>query len=157
MTPAEAAGAVSRLGTAWSRGRGQATVRARSLACEACGAAEGQEFSHRISASRGGIWAPSNGVRACHRCHGWLEAHPTWAGDGGWHIRRDLRSPLEVPVFLVTPEAPLGGWMLLDDEGGRESVHHDDHGLPEVPAHLPPGHVRLGLGRPLGTVPWVTP
>jgi hypothetical protein len=96
-------------------------------------------------------------VRACRRCHDWFEAELILATGGGWHIRRDPRSPLDVPVFLVTPEVPLGGWFLLDDEGGREQVHPDDHGLPEVPAVLPPGHVRYAVGRPVGTVPWVEP
>lgn len=151
----------ARLSVQFPKARGQRLVRDRSAVCEACGAAPGQSFSHRVSRSRGGTWAPSNGVRACGSgttgCHGWFEDHPTWAGDGGWHIRRDLRPAIEVPVFIVTPESPLGAWNLLDDEGGREPVHADDYGLPEVPAHLPPGHVRLVLGRPLGTVPWVDP
>lgn len=151
----------ARLSASFPKGRGQALVRLRSAACEACGAAPGQSFSHRVSASRGGTYAPSNGIRACGSgttgCHGWFESHPLHAGNGGWHIRRDRRSPRDVPVFLVTPEAPLGGWVLLDDEGAREAVHADDHGLPEVPAVLPPGHVRLGTGRPLSTVPWVDP
>lgn len=141
----------------YPKGKGTGRVRRRSAVCEACGAAPGGEFSHRIAASRGGTWAPSNGVRACHGCHMWFEDHPDWAGEGKWHIRRDPRPPTEVPVFLVTPESPLGAWFLLDDEGGREEVYPDDHGLPEVPVHLPPGHVRLRLGRPLETVPWVTP
>ncbi len=143
------------------RGLGQETVRLRSALCEACGAAPGQSFSHRIAASRGGTYAPSNGVRACGSgttgCHGWFEAHSTWAGDGGWHIRRDRRDPLEVPVFLVTVLQPLGAWHLLDDLGGRDEVYPDEFGLPEVPVHLPPGHVRTVLGRPLETVPWVEP
>jgi hypothetical protein len=62
-----------------------------------------------------------------------------------------------VPVFVVTVLAPLGAWHLLLDDGSRDEVYPDDYGLPEVPAHLPPGHVRLVLGRPLGTVPWVDP
>jgi hypothetical protein len=147
----------ARLSVQFPKGRGQATVRARSASCEACGAAPGQSFSHRVSTSRGGTWAPSNGVRACRRCHDWFEDHPTWAGDGGWHIRRDLRPAIEVPVFVVTVLAPLGAWHLLLDDGSRDEVYPDDYGLPEVPAHLPPGHVRLVLGRPLGTVPWVDP
>ncbi len=139
------------------KAKGTQLVRERSAVCECCGARPGAEFSHRRSASKGGTWAPSNGIRADHRCHRWLEDHPIWAGEGGWQIRRTLRSPLEIPAFIVTPEAPLGEWVLLDDAGGREQVHADDHGLPEVPAHLPPGHVRLGVCRPLETVPWVEP
>jgi hypothetical protein len=151
----------ARTAALFPKGKGQALVRLRSDVCEACGAAPGQSFSHRIAASRGGTYAPSNGIRACGSgttgCHGWFEHHPTWGGEGGWQIRRTLRTPLEVPAFLVTPEAPFGGWYLLDDENGREGVFPDDFGLPEVPAHLPPGHVRLRTGRPLSTVPWVEP
>ncbi len=142
--------------------RGRQVVYARSAGrCEACGGRTADSWSHRVAKGRGGSWGPSNGLHVCGSgvsgCHGWFEAHPTWAGEGGWHIRRDRRSPLDVPAFIVTPEAPLGAWVLLDDEGGREQVHHDDYGLPEVPAHLPPGHVRTMLGRPLSTVPWVEP
>lgn len=148
---------------AFLKGRGTALVRARSEICEVCGSRPGESFSHRIAASRGGTWAPSNGVRACGSgttgCHGWLKMHPTWAGEGGWHIRHDLRLPDIVPVFIVTPVAPLGGWHLLLDDLSRELVDAEGYGLPEVPAHLPPGHVRVLVlgGRPLATVPWVEP
>ncbi len=114
----------------WTRARGTAIVRERSGgSCEICRTNPGQEFSHRIAASRGGTWAPSNGVRACHGCHSWLEHHPLWATGGWWHIRRDPRSPLELPVFLKVA-------------------------LPGAPLHLP--YVVPG-GRPLATVPWVDP
>ncbi len=139
----------------WTRARGTAIVRERSGgSCEICRTNPGQEFSHRIAASRCGTWAPSNGVRACHGCHSWLEHHPLWATGGWWHIRRDPRSPLELPVFLKVALLPRGGWFLLDDAGGMELVDPDDHDLPGAPLHLP--YVVPG-GRPLATVPWVAP
>lgn len=143
----------------YPEGRGRAIVYARSGGvCECCGARRAESWSHRVAKSRGGLWSPSNGLHLCgdgtRLCHGWLEANPTWAGGGFWHIRRDLRLPDIVPTYLRTPEVPDGGWFLLLDDGSREQVHADDYGLPEAPLHLPylvPG------GRPLATVPWMDP
>ena len=143
-----------------SRGRRIVYERSGGL-CEVTGGHRADSWSHRVAKGRGGLWSPSNGLHVqgsgTTGVHGWLEAHPKWAAEGGWHIRRDPRPPTEVPVFLVTPLQSLGAWHLLLDDGSREEVHPDDHGLPEVPVHLPPGHVRLRLGRPLETVPWVEP
>lgn len=125
--------------------------------CECCGARRAESWSHRVAKSRGGSWSPSNGLHLCgdgvRLCHGWLEANPLWAGAGGWHIRRDLRLPDIVPVYLRPAWSPAG-WFLLLDDGSTEPVHADDFGLPEVPAYLP--YVLPG-GRPLATVPWVEP
>ncbi len=142
-------------GVTWSRTTGCKVVRERSGGvCEVCGLRPAQSASHRISRSRGGTWAPSNLLRVCGDgtpagggCHWWFEANPNYAGEGGWHIRRDRRSPAVIPVFLTI----WLGWHLLDDEGGRRLVDPADYGLPLVPAHFPPA------ARPLHTTPWVDP
>lgn len=135
-------------GIVWQRSGGQ---------CEICGQCPADGVSHRIAKSRGGSWHPSNLIAACGSGttldHGWLEANPSWAGEGGWHIRRDLRLPDIVPVYLRPAWAPPGWFVLLDD-GSAEPVFPDDYGLPEVPAYLP---YVLPAGRPLATVPWVDP
>jgi hypothetical protein len=138
--------------------RGRAVVYARSAGlCECCGSRRAESWSHRVAKARGGLWAPSDGLHLCgdgvRLCHGWLEAHPTWAGEGGWHIRRDPRAPAEVPVYL-RPALAWPGWYLIDDEGLYLVVDPDDYGLPEVPEHLP---YVVPSGRPLDTVPWVDP
>ena len=98
----------------------------------------GESFSHRIAASRGGSWAPSNGVRACgdgtRGCHGALERNRAGARAGGWHIEGSARRPSEVPVYLRHIQRPPG-WYLLDDYGGMVEVDPGD--LPDVPLWLP--------------------
>lgn len=139
----------------WSESRGKAVVRTRSEGvCEVDGVRWAQSWSHRVARGRGGLWQPSNGVHTCGSattgCHGWFEDHPTWAGEGGWHIRRQhLAVPADIPVFLRTQWTT--GWFLLDDLGGRYLVDPGDYGLPVMPAHFPP------VSRPLATVPWVDP
>jgi hypothetical protein len=144
--------------TAWTRTKARPIVGERSGGiCEIDGWRPAESLSHRIAVARGGLWAPSGLVHTCgdgsfgRLCHGWLEDHPTWAGEGGWQIRRDPRLPSEVPVFLRPFD--LGpGWFTLDDLGNRWRVDPADYGLPLVPAHLP-----WLSGRPLHTVPWVDP
>lgn len=137
--------------------RGRRIVRERSGGlCELDGFRPAESWSHRIARSRGGTWAPSNGLATCgdgvRLCHGWLEANPTWAGEGRWHIRRlHQANPLDIPVYL-RPLDLEPGWFLLDDEGGRWPVDPADYGLPVMPAHFPPS-----AARPLHTVPWVDP
>lgn len=137
--------------------RGRRIVRERSGGwCEVCGLRRAESMSHRISKSRGGSWAPQNLIHTCgdgtRGCHGWFEANPLWAGEGGWHIRRDPRPPTEVPVYL-RPALHASGWFLIRDVGGPCLVPVDpaDYGLPLMPAHFPPS------ARPLATTPWVDP
>jgi hypothetical protein len=140
----------------WPESQGRAVVYARSGgACELRGVHRAESWSHRMAKSRGGLWRPSNGLHLCGSgttgCHGWLEAHPLWAGEGGWHIRRlHTANPLDIPVYL-RPTGMEPGWFLLDDAGGRWPIDPADYGRPAVPAHVPPA------ARPLHTVPWVDP
>lgn len=140
----------------WPEARGRAVVYTRSEGvCECCGVRRAESWSHRVAKSRGGLWQPSNGLHLCGPptgCHGWLEDHPTWAGEGGWHIRRDRRGPAEVPAYL-RPAMNASGWFLLRNTGGPylRPVDPGDYGLPVMPAHFPP------VARPLATVPWVDP
>ena len=144
----------------WTEGRGTEVVRGRSGGlCEICGVRPGESFSHRLAAGKGGTWRPSNGLRTCgdgtRLCHGWLEAHPIWAGEGGWHVRRNPVDPALQPAYLRPALAWPGWWLVTDaDPGIYVAVDPADYGLPEVPEHLP--YVPPG-GRPLATVPWVDP
>jgi hypothetical protein len=139
----------------WPEVRGREVVYARSGGvCELCGVRRAESWSHRVARSRGGLWQPSNGLHLCGPptgCHGWLEDNPTYAGEGGWHIRRrHLAVPADIPAYLRgVPGEP--GWHLIDDLGGRFLVDPADYGLPPVPAHFPHSV------RPLHPVPWVDP
>lgn len=106
--------------------------------CELCRAGSPLTFAHRRNRSHGGAWAPSNGLALCGSgttgCHGWTEANPTWAYQGGWRIHGDQTPPSEVPVWLNNP---WPGWWLLDDQGGLISLDADYDRPP--PTYLPPG------------------
>lgn len=141
----------------WSETKARRIVAERSGGvCELDGFRPAESLSHRIAVARGGTWAPSGLVHTCgdgvRGCHGWLEANPTYAGEGRWQIRRLHRAnPLDIPVYL-RPRDSEWGWHLLDDAGGRWLVDPDDYGLPLMPAHFPPS-----AARPLHTTPWVDP
>lgn len=75
--------------------------------CELC-ARQGVplEKAHRVGRSQSGLWAPSNIIDLCSRCHAWNHAHPTVSYEAGWHLRQGA-DPLVEPVLLtrnVTPE-----------------------------------------------------
>lgn len=80
---------------------------------------EGAEWSHRLARGRMGLWTPSNGLRACHRCHDYLHDHPALAEAGGWHLASDSE-PATSPVYLLEP---FPGWWLLDDLLGDGGDH----------------------------------
>lgn len=74
---------------------------------------------HRLKRGRGHEWAPSNLLAACgdgtRGCHGYVEAHPTWAqGEGLWLMAGD-GEPQEVSVHMRWHNQR--SWWLLDNEG----------------------------------------
>ena len=108
--------------------------------CELCRASEPLTFSHRKPKGLGGLWTPSNGIRACGSgttgCHGWIEAHPEWAAEAGWRVS-GTRDPATVLAW-VWPVLAWPGWVWFDEEGGY--VYPDDQ--PPAPPHLPPQAVQ---------------
>ena len=104
--------------------------------CEICRGPAPRTFSHRKPTSLGGLWAPSNGLRACGSgttgCHGWIEANPVWAEFAGFRVR-SVGDPAVEPVW-VWPVLAWPGWVTLDDDGGYV---YDDVQSPK-PVHLPP-------------------
>ena len=95
--------------------RARAIVRDRSGGrCELC-PAPGSEWSHRIARSRGGLWAPSNGLWLCGICHRKCHAAPDTARANGWHLPTGT-DPLDAPA-LIHPGHLWGDWWRLDDEG----------------------------------------
>lgn len=104
--------------------------------CEICRGPGPLTFSHRRPSSLGGLWVPSNGIRACGSgttgCHGWIEHHPDWAAEAGFRVAKG-DDPGQVPVWL-NPVLAWPGWILLDDTGGY--VYPEDQ--PAAPKHLPP-------------------
>lgn len=92
-------------------------VRARSDACEICDAAVGTDFSHRIGRGQGGPWTPSNGIRACRRCHNRIHARPEYAMARGWMLPGHA-DPTTTPALLRTWFGEW--WVILTDEGMYE-------------------------------------
>lgn len=128
----------------WTEALGRRIVTDRAAqpsgipSCEACGETTGLHWSHRIARSRGGSWAPSNGVLLCLVAHGWAHTFPKLARSLGWHLNTH-DAPAEAPVWLARP---YPGWWLLDDGGLLTPVHAEDH--PDLPTtqelwrYLPP-------------------
>lgn len=121
----------------WTEDAGRKVVWSRSRAsldddvpvvCEACGTTRGVQWSHRIARSRGGTWAPSNGVALCLVEHGWAHSFPDTARRLGWHVRTGL-DPREVPVWLARPWP--GFWLLTDDLEPLVPAHREDY--PDLP------------------------
>jgi hypothetical protein len=121
----------------WTEAAGRRVVWARSNGtldedeppqCEACGTTQGVQWSHRIARSRGGSWAPSNGVALCLVEHGWAHSFPTAAGRLGWHVRTGF-DPRTVPVWLARPWP--GFWLLPDASSLLRPAHPEDH--PDLP------------------------
>lgn len=104
--------------------------------CEICRNSDPLTFSHRKPKSLGGLWTPSNGLRACGSgttgCHGFIEANPLWAQVGGWRVGSG-QDPA-VTLTWVNPVLGWPGWAFLDERGGYE--YPDDQ--PPDPTHLPP-------------------
>jgi hypothetical protein len=118
----------------WSKRIGTALVKARANdACELC-RERPVDMAHRVDASDGGPWSPSNLIALCRRCHDWTHAQPVLAGSrghgGGWRLP-STADPREVPAFLWTE---IGWrWVLLNDAG--EYVNHDI--VPVLPPWVP--------------------
>lgn len=118
-------------------------VRARDgHACVICLSPDPLTTQHRVSRGMGGSlpdWVnlPANLITLCGSgttgCHGWVEAHPTFAQEAGWSVRRTVLFPADVPVLY--PE----GWMLLNDYGTRSPVDAAVWGLP-ASVEGPRGH-----------------
>lgn len=120
-----------------SEAKARQVVAARSGGrCEICRSSESLTFSHRKPTSLGGLWAPSNGIRACGSgttgCHGWVEHHPDYAEQAGWRVP-SWADPEQTPLWL-NPVLAWAGWVLLDHWGGY--VYLDEQ--PPTPEHLPP-------------------
>ena len=107
----------------FSEERGRAIVKERSGGrCEAairnvC-LGDAASVHHRQKRSHGGTWAPSNLLHVCGDgtigCHGWIEAHPQRANEGGlWLFAGE--DPAETSVYMRWEN--LKSWYLLDDEG----------------------------------------
>lgn len=106
------------------------------------------EFSHRRAEGQGGLWAASNGLRACghgnlNGCHGYCHQHPEEARENGWFVSAFTPDPpSEVPAY-IWHKGTRAEW-LLDDEGGAVLVpfpqgdprHPDDIPLPQPPETL---------------------
>lgn len=93
---------------------GARIVRERSASCEICDAAVGTEFSHRVGQGQGGLWTPSNGIRACRRCHSLIHHRPDYAMARGWMLP-SWADPYTAPALLRTWFGEW--WVHLDDEG----------------------------------------
>ncbi|WP_156096163.1 HNH endonuclease signature motif containing protein [Amycolatopsis jejuensis] len=94
----------------WTEANGRARVADRSKCCEKCGAGGVMHWHHRKRRSQGGTWAPSNGLRLCPPCHGWVHANPDEAKEHGWLVDRDA-DPAAVPF-----EHWQWGPVLIDDD-----------------------------------------
>lgn len=97
---------------------------------------------HRLKRGQGGPWSPSNLLDACGSgttgCHGYTEAHPTWAiGEGLWLMRGN--DPREISVHMRWVNAK--SWWLLDDEGMLEWDEADFEPLRYAPF---PGDTSFG-------------
>ena len=109
--------------------------------CARCAGWGPLSTQHRIARGMGGtkwagINAPSNLLTLCGSgttmCHGWVEAHPTWAKAHGWSVHR-YASPAETPAWTWR------GWVLLLAGGELEQLA-DHAGVPGCAcgcAHVP--------------------
>lgn len=73
---------------------------------------------HRLKRGQGGRWSPANLLDACGSgttgCHGYTEAHPTWAKEKGYWLTPD-QEPTEVAVHMRWMNER--SWWMLDDTG----------------------------------------
>lgn len=126
-----------------SQTRARAIVRERAddrceIAIDRVCAGRMASVHHRSKRSHGGSWQPSNLLAACgdgaRGCHGFVEAHPSWAiTEGLWLVAGD--TSLDVSVHMRW--AAQRSWWLLDDEGMLEwdGTLFEDIVLAEVPGH----------------------
>ena len=76
----------------------KSVVRTRSGGvCEGCGKRRAAEWSHRVNASQGGPWHPTNGLHLCLWCHDWLHDNILAARALGWSLQRH-QDPAAEPV-----------------------------------------------------------
>lgn len=92
--------------------------------CELCFCRRATNYQHRKNKSQCSpdeMWVASNGIDVCGSgttgCHGRIHSHPEEAMRYGWMVPSHL-DPAVVPVFLRQY-----GWVLLDADGGWESVN----------------------------------
>lgn len=84
------------------------------------GLAFAEETAHRLGRQSGGVGkknttknAASNLLRACPRCHDWMDKKEVRKAESlGFKVRDGVARPSEIPVEHVR-----FGWVLLDDEG----------------------------------------
>ena len=119
----------------WSESAGRAIVYQRSARfCEVCGR-QGASVHHRVKKGQGGEWDPANTLSLCgdgvRYCHGWIEAHPTYAMDLGLWVRAGI-DPATVPLWCTPAALPPGWWTLHSD--GTLTWHLDRNHLPPPPA-----------------------
>lgn len=83
--------------------------------CEVCHREWATDWHHRLNRSQGGMWAASNGLHLCRRCHRIITTHPTWATELGYAVEPG-NDPAATPIRYLTEYGPVG--VLLDDNGG---------------------------------------
>lgn len=81
-----------------------------------CGGAPATDWSHRVRRSQGGSWSPVNGLHACRFCHSIITHDEKVGLPKGWCLK-SYQDPATTPVYR------RGEWVLLDTEGGWESVN----------------------------------
>lgn len=99
--------------------RARRLVKARSGGtCELwmCGGAPATDWSHRMRRSQLGPWCPTNGLASCRFCHSIITHDEKVGLPKGWCLK-SYQDPATNPVYR------RGEWVLLDDEGGWESVN----------------------------------
>lgn len=116
---------------------GRAVVTGRSLGfCQLGDGRQGTEWAHRLSRSRGGTWAPVNGLWLCGWHHRLTHARPTLSRACGWMVETGTH-PSEAPALIVT-QAGAGWWWLDEMDPGT--------GRPTGLARLAePGEVPVGM------------
>lgn len=106
--------------TTWTEDHGRKVVLARSEgACEVRveGVCSGRarEWQHRLPRSRGGTWAPSNGLHLCSPCHQFIHGNPEIATAKGWTVESGADPALKpVEVWMW---GHMQAFALLDDKG----------------------------------------
>lgn len=123
--------------------------------CARCAGWGPLSTQHRVARGMGGtrwpgINLPSNLLTLCGsgttQCHGWVEAHPTWAEAHGWSVPRWAQHAVsEVPVWTWR------GWVRLHDgtdewwPAGQVELLHDHRGVPDCPCGCRPTETTAGL------------
>ena len=115
---------------------GRHVVQGRDLGfCQLGCGRPGQEWAHRLSRSRGGTWAPVNGLWLCSRHQVLTHREHDLSRACGWMVETGTH-PSQVPALITTQVGP-GWWWLdeLDPTTGRPT------GLFRLaePEEIPPG------------------